>query len=103
MRDEIPPVTADSVRRAQAAAQAERDRDGIVLGPDGKVVLKPMVSVRRPAEITVLPLRPRVTQAEIDRICQLSEMVDAIIESGFTTDQVRDALDAIDAANGVVR
>lgn len=40
------PCTPESVARAKAAADAERQRNGIELGPDGKIRIAVMSSVR---------------------------------------------------------
>jgi hypothetical protein len=99
-----------SVDRARGDLIAFRLRHG--LNPDPEA---PVATVHPRALIAIMPLRVRVTPETIDRTATIQTAIDelieigirtnglrlafALIDRGFTTVELRQALDAVDAAN----
>lgn len=81
-----------SVRRARADCIASRKRHGLNPDPNAThVVVGPRQLIRMwPLQVNPLPVEDR---------SKLDVLVDELIEQGYTTTEIRRALDLVDAAN----
>jgi hypothetical protein len=83
-----------SVARAKGDLVAFRLRHG--LNPDPEA---PVATVHPRALIAIMPLRSNLAPEQIDRTASLAIALDELIESGYTTVELRRHLDLVDAAN----
>jgi hypothetical protein len=92
--------TPETLASAIRACREERIANG--LDPDsGRPLSLPVnTSVRRLTLLSGVPLRMRLAPEQIDRTAHLADTLDRLREDGYTTAEMRDHLDKIDAANG---
>jgi hypothetical protein len=91
--------TPETLASAIRACREERIANG--LDPDsGRPIQVPVTcSVRRLTLVHDAPLRLHLEESQIDRTASLATALDELIESGYTTVELRRHLDLIDAAN----
>jgi hypothetical protein len=92
--DRLDPEYQASVDRARGDLISFRAKYG--LNPDPNA---PIATVHPAALIAIMPLRTRFAPEQIDRTAALADALDKLREDGYTTAEMRDHLDKIDAAN----
>jgi hypothetical protein len=97
--DRLDPEYQASVDRARGDLITFRLRHGLNPDPDAAIVAPPAVVLALLPKITDRPLRMTLAPESIDRTAHLADTLDRLREDGYTTAEMRDHLDKIDAAN----